>query len=161
MALDTTECPIHKPLDFNIQSKFYSGKAGMHTIKYEIGTELYTGKFIWLHGGRCGSIHDLEIARSSGILQQLSLGEYIMADKAYIGEFQFITAFKNPQTNQEKTFNSIIYSMRIIVENSLNRIKFFTFTQKDWRHKLELHSIAFTALINILNIDIKFRPLRK
>ncbi len=50
---------------------------------------------------------------------------------------------------------------QIIVENSLRRIKIFGFTQREWRHSLELHAITMKALVNILNIDIKFRPIRK
>src|SRR5689334_19892789 len=118
MALDTTECPIQKPLDYNIQKEYYSGKAGTHTIKYEVGTEIHSGQFIWIYGHVPGSIHDIQIARASGILNLLLEGEFIMADKAYIGESQFITAVKKPKTEQEKQYNSLIYSMRAIVENS-------------------------------------------
>lgn len=161
MALDATECPIQKPSDYDIQKIFYSGKAGMHTIKYEIGTELQTGLFVWIFGGIPGSVHDLSMARISTILDQILPGEFILADKGYIGEDKFITALKQPKNGEEEQFNSIIYSKRIIVENSIGRIKFFNFTTREWRHDLELHALAMKALIRILNIDIQFRPLRK
>jgi hypothetical protein len=161
MALDVTECPIQKPLDYHVQEALYSGKAGMHTLKYEIGSELNTGLIVWFHGSYLGSIHDLSISRLSKITQYLKSGEVIMADKAYIGEPHFITPFKKPVTLGEIRWNSVIYQKRIIVENSLRRIKIFGFTQREWRHSLELHAITMKALVNILNIDIKFRPIRK
>ena len=147
---------------YNVQEVFYSGKAGMHTIKYEIWTELQTGLFVWIFGGIPGSVHDLSMARISTILDQILPGEFILADKGYIGENHFITPLKKPTNEEEEQeYNSFIYSKRIIVENSIGRIKFFNFSTREWRHDLELHALAMKALVRILNIDIQFRPLRK
>jgi hypothetical protein len=161
VALDVTECPIHKPLDYEEQLKYYSGKSGMHSIKYELAVEISTGFIVWFWGPCYGSVHDLTIVRQSGIISLLSADELIMADKAYIGEPKIVTAFKQPQTDIERAINSIFYSHRTIVENAFGRFKNFGFTQKEWRHQPELHFIAMKCLVNILNIDLVFRPLRK
>ncbi len=57
--------------------------------------------------------------------------------------------------------NNIIYSEKILVENTIERIKIFHLAKTEWRHDLELHPIAMKALINILNVDLQFHPLRK
>ncbi len=61
MTLDVTECFIERPLNNIIQRLYYSGKTRKHTIKYEIGIQLQTGKIVWLSGGVPGSVHDLTI----------------------------------------------------------------------------------------------------
>ena len=101
------------------------------------------------------------MARISSILNQILPGEFILVDKGYIGEDQFITPLKEPRNQEEEMFNNIIYSKRIIVENSIGRIKMFNFNTREWRHDLKLHSLVMKALVRILNIDIQFRPLRK
>ncbi len=161
MALDVTECLIQKPLDYAVQRKLYSGKAGAHTLKYEIGTELKTGLIVWFCGSYPGSVHDSTIIQTSGVLKYLLPGEFIMADKAYIGISACITPVKAPQTDMEHSWNSVIYQQRAIVENTLSRVKIFGFASKEWRHRLELHALAMKFVLNVINIDLKYRPLRK
>jgi hypothetical protein len=88
-------------------------------------------------------------------------GEFIIADKAYIAVSAFITPIKRSQTLLKYKFNFIIYSKQIIVENTLKRIKHFGFAHKEWRYKIELHILAMKLAANIINIDLKFRPVRK
>jgi hypothetical protein len=161
MALDVTECPVQKSIDYAVQKVLYSGKAGTHTIKYEIGTELTTGLIVWFCGLYPGSVHDFKIAQTSGILKCLLPGEFIMANEAYIGNLSFITPVKAPKTEREHKWNSIICQKRVIVENTLNQIKIFNCTSKEWCHKIEYHALAMKFIMNIINIDLKFRPLRK
>ena len=63
----------------------------MNTIKYKVGTEIHTGLFVWIFGRVPGSVHNLSIARLFFILDQLLPTEFILDDKAYIGENEFIT----------------------------------------------------------------------
>jgi len=148
-------------MNYCTQRHLYSGRTKHHCIKYEVGVEPLTGKFVWFSGAWPGSYNDLTIIRMSGILKQLQIGEMIMADKAYIGERQILTAFRNPQGRIELCVNKAVYRRRIIVENSLNRVKNFAFTQREWRQRLGLHPLAFKVLINILNIDLEYRPVRR
>lgn len=161
-AYDATECPIKSPLDYDTQLNYFSGKEKQHTIKYEIATEINTGQIVWLTGGYPGSIHDITITRLSSILQHLFPGEILIADKGYIGEGDHIlTPFRKPTTDYEQYINSEIYRRRIIVENTIGRIKKFGCLQQSWRQDLSLHEVAFRVICNIVNIDIGIRPLRK
>lgn len=161
MALDATECPIVRPLDWNTQHEYYSGKKKKHTIKYEVRVTLSTGRIVWMTGGLPGSVHDITMARNSGILNQLLPGELILADKEYIGEDYFVTPFKNPSTNEEWTWNHFIHTTRVIVENIYSRIKAFGCLKQQWRHELTLHPIVFSVICNIVNIELYLHPLRK
>ena len=160
MVVDVTECAIQTPNIF-VQRVFYSGKSKQHSLKYEVGVELSRGTFVWFYGGCPGSYNDLTILRQSSLLDRLEPGEFLLGDKIYVGEPQVLTAFKAPQTEMERTINSVFYRHRIIVENSFARIKTFNFTHNEWRHDLKLHSLAFKVLLNVLNIDFETRPIRK
>ncbi len=161
MALDGTECWIERPLDNVIQRQYYSGKKRKHTIKYEIGVQIQTGKIVWLAGGVPGSVHDITLYRACGLKCNLLPGELILADKGYIGDNIMIHPFRPARTEEEQQFNAAISSLRQIVEHTYNRIKIFNFTQQKWRHDLNLHPMAFKVIVHSLNIEFDLHPVRK
>ena len=65
MSLDGLVCLIQRPLDNLKQCHYYSGKSRKHCIKYELGTQLFSGRIVWMSGGIPGSVHDLDLARAS------------------------------------------------------------------------------------------------
>ena len=161
MTLDVTECFIQCPFENAIQHLYYSGKKRRHTIKYEIGIHLQSGKIVWLNGGIPGSVHDLTIIQNSGLLSNLFPGELVLSDKVYIGEICFYHPIKPAITIEEKQFNSAISSIRETVEHTIHRIKIFGFTQQKWRHNLNLHSIAFSVICHTLNIEFIAHPVHQ
>lgn len=116
-VLDGTECPINRPSP-HIQEVFYSGKSGQHSIKYEVGVHPETGFLVWVGGPTPGSVHDLTLARMSGVLRLLGENDFILADKGYVGEFNIITPFKGKNlSDDEKKINRILGSIQWIVEH--------------------------------------------
>lgn len=159
--MDATECPIHRPLDWLTQRQYYSGKKKKHTIKYEVGVHLSTGRIVWLVGGIPGSIHDMKMAQENGILQQLLEGEWILADKGYTSSnLPFLTPIKDPQTEEELQWNSFINQTRVIVENTYGRIKTFGSVKSNWRHNIDLHPLMFKVVCILVDIDLQCHPLR-
>lgn len=161
MIFDATECPIEKPTDWAIQNQFYSGKKKKHTIKYEIGVQFKTGRFIWISDGTPGKYHDLTLACNSGIIDHLLPDEKIMADKGYFVDFHFVTPFKSPMTEFEIEWNSYLSTVRQIVEHAIGRLKIFGCLKQTFRHHLKLHPIMFKVIAEIVNRDLVFRPLKK
>ena len=161
MTLDGFECPIEQPWDNEIQHQYYSRKKKRHTIKYEIGIQLTSGKIVWLVGGTPGSVHDLSMTRHFGLIPLLLPGEMVLADKAYIGEACFVCPFKGVITNEQAEFNSIISSIRETVEHTIGRIKLFQFLKQQWRHHVDLHPIATRVVCHALNIELEFYPIHK
>ncbi len=161
MTLDGFECPIERPLDNEIQQHYYSGKKKRHTIKYEIGVQIISGKVVWLAGDAPGSVHDLQMARSFSLITLLLPGEKVLADKAYIGENCFIHPFKPATTEEEKKFNTKISSIRETVEHTIGRIKLFQFLKQQWRHDLDLHPVAVKVVCHALNIELHSYPIHK
>lgn len=160
VVLDGTDCPIQRPLNNEIQRQFYSGKHKKHTIKYEVGVQSISGNIVWISGGLPGSIHDLTMARIGNIQSYLFPFEYVLADKAYIGEEQFITPIRSPQTEEEELYNRIISTHRITVEHTIGRLKNFNCLSHKWRHNILLHPIIFNLLCNVVNVDILFSPFQ-
>jgi hypothetical protein len=161
MTLDVTECPIQRPSDNIIQRQYYSGKKRKHTIKYELGVQLQTGAIVWLAGGVPGSVHDLNILRSCNLLSKLLIGEFILADRAYIGENYILHPFKSAKSMNERNINTAISNIRETVEHTIHRIKIFGFTQQKWRHSINLHPIAFKVICHTLNIEFIFKPVHQ
>lgn len=161
MALDGTECAVERPLDNAIQRQYYSGKKRKHTIKYEIGVQLQTGKIVWLAGGVPGSVHDITLYQTCGLKSHLLPGEMVLADKGYVGDDIMIHPFKSARTEEEKEFNATISSIRQVVEHTYGRIKVFNFTQHKWRHDLDLHPMAFKVICHALNVEFESKPVHK
>jgi hypothetical protein len=149
------------------QMPFYDGKSCRHTIKYEIGVHPDTGKIVWVGGPTIGSMHNITLTRNSGILDLLEINELVLTDKGYIGPGleQVLTPIKKPRGRElnedEKEINMILGARRWIVEHVIAKIKFFHCLQMKWRHLLDIHHIVFFVIANIVNIDLRTRPMRK
>ena len=83
---------------------------------------------------------------SCGLCFFLLEKELILADKAYIGHYQFVCPIKSPNTEEELLYNGITNSTREKVEHFIGRLRIFEcFTQK-WRHNIQLHPIMFKVI---------------
>jgi hypothetical protein len=143
-AYDVTECCIKQPMDFWLQQLCYSGKMKQHTVKYEMAVNIHNGSIVWLAGPFHGSIHDVDMTRSLGILNHLLLHERLLGDKGYIGEGDHrITPFQQPQTEEERAFNREVYRYRIIVENTYLRLKTFNCLKHSWRQDIQVFGLCW------------------
>ena len=52
MVVDTTECPIQRPLEPWIESSTYSGYKKRHTLKYEVAVTEETGTPVHVKGSK-------------------------------------------------------------------------------------------------------------
>jgi hypothetical protein len=85
IVLDATEIPIQRPS--KLQRIFYSGKSKMHSLKYEVAATIRQPyKIVWIAGPVYGSMHDLKLTRTMGLMSNLLPHEFILADLGYYGE---------------------------------------------------------------------------
>jgi len=162
LVIDGTECPINRPSNNETQRLYYSGKKKQHTIKYIVGCDINTGKILFVDGSYPGSYHDMKIATLSQITDKLPSNEFILADKAYIGDQNIIVPFKrNDIVMDEQVFiNSFINQVRVIIENVYGRMKAWKCLVMDWRHDLDIHNYAFKFICGAINLDFKYHPIR-
>ena len=128
--------------------------AESRALKYELGVHIVRGFIAWLYGSKPGSVHDIEVTRAGGLLRKLLPGELILADKGYVGEDLLLTPIRQPVDENEWNVNRELSSVRIIVEHTIGRIKFFRSMSEPWRHELFFHHFVFRVICNLVNVDM-------
>lgn len=173
--LDGIECGIAKPSDKVEDAGWFSGKAGEHTVKYETGVHIASGRIMWVSGGISGSINDISLTKTSGLLDIIPPGEIGLCDKGYNGlpKDQFLVMLKkrstgsgnarttHPLTTEEAIFNRLMAALRIEVERVNGRLKRFSIL---WRSRVRdrfSHGIMFNVLCNVVNIQMELEPMRR
>ncbi len=96
-----------------------------------------------------GSVHDKKALTFSKLEDQLLIGEKILGDKGYRGvDFAHIP-FYSPKNKEEKQWNSLVETERVIVENWFSVLKNFSCLSRPWRYSLQTHSFFFDSVSTI------------
>jgi len=149
-ALDVSECPVATSL-----ASLYSGYKKKHTLKYECGCKISTGRIVWAPvPGLLGTQADVDCFYFYQIYKQMQEGEKFVGDGHYIGLPKSLV-----QTPQEMTVD--IGHVRAIIEHVFHRIKEFDCLAQPWRHGVEHHWIVWKIVVNITNIKFEFDPVHK
>mmetsp|Transcript_17097 Transcript_17097/g.43808 ORF Transcript_17097/g.43808 Transcript_17097/m.43808 type:complete len:324 (-) Transcript_17097:29-1000(-) len=82
IVLDCCELPCETPTDPNEAQLYYSEYKKGHTIKFLVGVTP-DGTVVFVSEGFPGGFTDLELVQKIGILDLLSAGDCIMADRAF------------------------------------------------------------------------------
>lgn len=165
-SIDGIECGIAKPADPDQENVWYSDKAGQHTVKYELCTHISSGRIMWAAGGIPGSVNDIRLANTSGVLDIIPAGERGLADKGYAYAprnklLAMLKKDKGPLTYDETVFNRTISALRIEVERVNGRLKNFSSLWRSRNRDRNVHTMMFSILCNIVNIQMELQPLRK
>lgn len=87
--------------------------------------------------------------------------EVILGDSGYQGLKQVGCPFKgNINDPRQAGFNLALDRRKAIVENVNARLKAFAALRTPWRHDIGKHRTVFRVLAKIINIDLKYHPLR-
>ena len=112
-------------------------------------------------------MNDKEIFELSGITDMYPKRGKWIADKQYwqgIG-IRVISPYKRRQnrlfTMEQWAVNHQIGISRVIIENAIGRLKRFGCMKQIWRHQLQYHEIVLKVCLNLANLDIRQRPLRR
>jgi len=170
-VIDTTHCVIQissleKMIGYsNNLFTFKDHKHGCYSIKYQYVVSMNSPRICHISSGFPGSIHDLTIARLSGIANfAFQNNEMGIGDKAYGGCTVFFTPYKSyqnhPLTEEQIQYNKRLYEYRNNVEVNA-RVKIFKSTVFQWRHSILDHYKMFYAVSYIVNLSFIFRPLNR
>jgi len=165
LCIDTKVCPIRVDrTDWDTQKIWYDGYHKKHGMKYQLAVHPRTGRIHHVIGGTFGSVSDIQLLRHSGVLERLLPGERVYSDKAYEGEYPTVLCpFKGRSAflaQWKLDWNAHINSIRVLVENSINRVSKFQCISHQWRHSLSLHPVIFNVCTQLADLDIFFNPLR-
>lgn len=135
LIVDSASQPIERPVDYQEQKKYYSGKKKMHTLK---------NQFIVLPNGedivdvivvKLGKTSDINLFRDSR--DKFDPKQKFLGDKAYKGEGAIATPHKKTKkaeiTELQKPENKELSSRRIGVEHLIGRIKIFKIARERFR----------------------------
>lgn len=119
------------------------------------------GKIVCVHEAK-GAVHDFEIFKQSGI--------HMLADILAVGDKGFqgicaihpfsLTPFKKPRkgelTAEQKSFNRLLSSFRMLIEHVNRRIKRFKILQIRYRNKQRKHLLRVSLICGLYNFELGF-----
>jgi hypothetical protein len=148
LIVDSEEQPINRPLQYEEQKKFYSGKKKSHTLKNQFIVRPLGEDIVDVVVGLPGPKSDITICREN--LNKFHPKQNFLGDKAYIGEKQIKTPHKKPKNGElspeQKINNKELSSRRIFVEHLIRCVKIFRVAQERFRlHKRQYKSVLLTV----------------
>ena len=127
LIVDSAEQPIERPVDYQEQKKYYSGKKKMHTLKNQFIVLPNGEDIVDVIVGKLGKTSDINLFRASR--DKFDPKQKFLGDKAYKGDTAIATPHKKTKkaeiTELQKQENKELSSRRIGVEHLIGRIKIF------------------------------------
>jgi DNA-binding MarR family transcriptional regulator len=160
---DASETPCNRPVEKDVQKKFYSGKQKTHTIKTQI-TINSNKRVIGVSDSYPGSIHDKSILDQDGTIKKIPPQARHILDKGYVG-----TNRENPTSNilipikkkrgqkelpaWAKQINKYLSKHRIAIEHVLSKIKNFRICSYTYRGRREDFNQIFKNIVALYNFN--------
>lgn len=162
VVVDTFEQRAQQPLTRSERDQFYSGKARTYTLKSQVTVNENSGQVVHIQPSVPGRKADITLLKDSQLLEKVPNEVAFLADAAYQGfnklsprAFSARKRVRNgPElTPEEKAYDRAFASRRIIVENSLRRLRSFQcLSQRDRHHRrLDHHTDRVTAVAGLVN----------
>ena len=127
LIVDSTEQPTARPVDYEEQKKYYSGKKKMHTLKNQFIVLPLGQDIVDVTVGELGKKSDINLFRDTQ--NKFCSLQVFLGDKAYKGELAIITPDKKPKnselTDLQLQANKEWASLRIGVEHLIGKFKVF------------------------------------
>ncbi|HYN44830.1 MAG TPA: transposase family protein [Candidatus Limnocylindrales bacterium] len=166
LVVDATECAIDRPTRREDRNLYSNGRHkenthGRYNLKYTVGVQVATGKICFVSNPEPGSVADIQALVNSDLVDYMTPGEIILADKGYQGHPNCLSPFKGTNLDAtEEAFNEIIASVRQVVECVFSRMKIFGIIGKGrYRWDLSNHRAVFNVCAQITNISLDRSPL--
>ena len=148
LLVDRAEQPRERPVNYQEQKKFFSGKKQKHTFKNQF-LSLPKGKdIVDVVAGERGAEADVNLLRKQQ--QNFSEQQSFTGDKAYVGAERTKTPQKKPPKRElsleQKKSNKLISKERIYGEHLIRIIKIFRVASERFR----LHSRTYRQVILVI-----------
>lgn len=155
VIIDVTEQRIERPV--RRQRRYYSGKAGYHTIKAQLIADLEKMIIISVIC-RKGRMHDFRMLKESGIKMSGKIMK--IADTGYQGIDKLYSKTATPYkrsrkkklTQEEKDFNRMLAKIRIKIEHINRRCKIFRAVKEIYRGKHRNYNRTWALVAALVNL---------
>lgn len=169
VVVDTFEQLVQRPKQAAERNGWYSGKKRSHTIKSQVTVQEDTGLITDLSVSCPGRTADITLLKQSGLLERLPPQVGCLGDSAYQGIAKLHPLGRSPRkrlgvkapplTEAQVAYNHAFASRRIIVENTLKRVRDFqALTQRDRQHRAtDNHHARLCAVAGLVNRQLSHR----
>lgn len=169
LVIDGKEQRTQRPTGHAAQKPYYSGKKKAHTLKSQIGAAP-NGRIESVSDSYPGSMHDLTVLRTTGVIDRLPAGAGAMMDKGYVGvgkdhpDRPLVVPAKatrgHPLTDGQTAANRVIASHRIVVEHVMAQLNRFEVLTQTYRHARGEHGQVVRAVAVLVNRRTAVTPLK-
>jgi len=161
LVIDSFEQKIQRPKAQAERDSYYSGKKKTHTLKSQVAVDEETGTIADVSASVPGPVADLKLLQQSNLLERLPDGVGGLGDLGYqgIAKLHPLCAAPRkkprgkdkPRPPEDAAYNHAFSRRRIIVENSINRLRRYQcLTQTDRQHR-QNHSARVCAVAGLVN----------
>jgi hypothetical protein len=167
VIIDTFEQRVQRPRQRAQADQYYSGKKKQHTLKSHVGVNELTGEFVDIADSTFGPTADLTVLKQSGLLARLPAGVGGLGDLAYVGLAQLhpqglgATPRRKPRGKprpaEDVAYNTAFARRRILVENSILRLRRYEALSQTDRHHRRYHTQRVVAVAGLVNRQIRHR----
>jgi hypothetical protein len=167
VVIDSFEQKIQRPKDQAQRDAYYSGKKKTHTLKNQVAVDEETGALVDVSASVPGPTADLKLLEQSKLLERLPEGVGGLGDSAYqgIGKLHPRCAAPRkkpwgkhkPRPPEDVAYNYAFSCRRIVVENTINRLRRYQcLTQTDRQHR-QNHAARVCAVAGLVNRQLAHR----
>ena len=167
VVIDSFEQKVQRPKDPDDRDGFYSGKKKTHTLKSQVAVDEESGAIVDISDSVAGPTADIKLLEQSGLMKRLPEGVGGIGDLAYVGieklHPQGLAASPRrkprgkPRPPEDVAFNTAFSRRRIIVENTIGRLRRYqSLTQTDRQHR-QSHAARVRAVAGLVNRQLAHR----
>jgi hypothetical protein len=167
VVIDTFEQRVQRPRDKDQADGLYSGKKKQHTLKSQVAVDEETGQVVDIADSVVGRKADIKLLEESDLMNRLPEGVGGIGDSAYQGitdlHPQGLGASPRkkprgqPRPLEDVAYNRAFSRRRIIVENTIGRLRRYqSIIQTDRNHR-QLHTPRVVAIAGLVNRQMAHR----
>jgi hypothetical protein len=167
VVIDTFEQRVQRPKARKQADEYFSGKKRQHTLKSQVAVNELNGQVVDVPDSVVGPTADITLLEQSDLLNRLPPGVGGIGDLAYVGIEKLhpdgLAAAPRrkpkgkPRPEEDVAYNQAFSRRRIIVEQTIGRLRRYeAITQTD-RHHRQHHTQRVVAIAGLVNRQITHR----
>ena len=167
VVIDSFEQKVQRPKNPDDRDGFYSGKKKTHTLKSQVAVDEDSGAIVDVSDSVAGPTADIKLLEQSGLMDRLPEGVGGIGDLAYVGAEKLhpkgLAASPRrkprgkPRSPEDVAYNTAFSRRRIIVENTIGRLRRYqSLTQTDRQHR-QNHAARVRAVAGLVNRQLAHR----
>jgi hypothetical protein len=156
LIVDSWEQGRERPMDYQEQKEFYSGKKKQHTFKGQAIVMPLGKDLVDVEVGNRGKDSDIGMFREQQ--KKFALGQKFSGDKGYQGGKNIQTPHKKPKLKELSTAqieeNQILASNRIYVEHVIRLLKIFRIAKERFRMSSAKYEEIILTICGLVRLRI-------